>query len=209
MTVAPTATIGWAAMTKSTESPLLAATRALSDDLERFEKLSGELSRLVINSDKALQRAARGLLECSEHETKLAESLRGFAQAMQAMQASQQRCMEQTTLATERVRQRQQQRAQLQERLLLLSQNAGDISNLAGALPESSTDASADLLSRLQAVAERLELVIAEAGEVCQLAHDEDWTDVERDTQSLKQQLLAAKNRVRLSLSKLAENAPS
>lgn len=196
-------------MTKSTESPLLAAVRALSDDLERFEKLSGELSRLVINSDKTLQRAARGLLECSEHEAKLAESLRGFASAMQTMQATQQHCLEQTALATERVRQRQQQRAQLQERLQLLSQNAGDISNLAGAVPESSDGASPDLLSRLHAVADRLELVITEAGEVSQLAHDDDWTDVERDTQSLKQQLLAAKNRVRLSLSKLSENAPS
>jgi uncharacterized phage infection (PIP) family protein YhgE len=196
-------------MTKSTESPLLATVRALSDDLERFEKLSGELSRLAINSDKTLQRAARGLLECSEHEAKLAESLREFASAMQAMQASQQRCLEQTALATERVRQRQQQRAQLQERLQLLSENAGSIGNLASTLPESPNSASSDLLSHLQTVAERLELVITEAAEVCRLAHDDDWTDVERDTQSLKQQLLAAKNRVRLSLSKLAESAPS
>ena len=196
-------------MTKGTESSLLAATRALSDDLDRFEKLSSELSRLVINSDKTLQRARRGLLECSEHEGKLAESLRGFALAMQTMQAMQQRCMDQTAQATERVRLRQEQRALLQERLQQLGGNASEISSLAASLPESPDRASGELLGRLQEVAQRLELVIAEAAEVSRLAHEDDWTDVERDTDSLKQQLLAAKNRVRLSLSKLAESAPS
>jgi chromosome segregation ATPase len=196
-------------MTHGTESSLLAAARALSEDLERFEKLSGELSRLVINSDKTLQRARRGLLECSEHEGKLAESLRGFALAMQSMQAMQQRCLEQTAEATERVRQRQEQRARLQERLQQLGRNAGEISGLAAALPESPERTSTELLGRLQEVAQRLESVIAEAAAVAELAHDEDWSDVERDTNALKQQLLAAKNRVRLSLSKLAEGAPS
>jgi hypothetical protein len=196
-------------MSKNTESPLLAAARSLSEDLERFEALSGELSRLAINSDKTLQRACRGLLECSEHETKLAESLRGFAAAMQVMQATQQRCMEQAAIATQRVRQRQEQRAQLQERLQRLSQKANEISSPAATLPEAPTSASSDVLAPLQEIARRLELVIAEAAEVCELARKDEWADVQRDTQSLEQQLHAAKNRVQIGLRKLAQDAPS
>jgi hypothetical protein len=197
------------AMSKNNESPLLAAARALSDDLERFAALSTELGRLVINSDKTLQRARRSLLECSEQETKLAESLRQFALAMQAMQETQHRCMEQTTAATERVRQRQEQRAQLQDRLRLLSQNAREVNGPALDLPESSDAASSDVLGPLHEIARRLELVIAEAAEVSELARADDWVDVERDTHSLEQQLLAAKNRVQLGLRKLARDAPS
>jgi hypothetical protein len=196
-------------MSKNPESQLLAAARSLSDDLERFEKLTSELERLVINSDKTLQRAGRSLLECSEHETKLAESLRGFAIAMQAMQATQQRCMERAAAATERVRQRQAQRVQLQERLQLLSQKASEVSRPAASLPESSSPASTEVLSPLQEIARRLELIIVEAAEVLELARKDEWADVERDTHSLEQQLQAAKNRVQLGLRKLAEGAPS
>lgn len=196
-------------MSKPNESPLLAAARALSDDLEHFEKLSLELSRLVINSDKSLQRARRGLLECSEHEAKLAESLRGFAAAMQGVQTSQQRCLQQTATATERVQKRQEQRAQLQERLLRLSQKASEVTAPADSLPDAPGSEAADLLAPLHEIVRRLELVIAEAGEVSELARADDWADVERDTRSLEQQLLATKNRIQLSLRKVAQEAPS
>jgi hypothetical protein len=182
-------------MSKSTESPLLAAARALADDLQHFEQLSAELGRLVINSDKTLQRARKGLQECSEHEAKLAESLRGFAGAMQAMQALQQRCMEQTALATERVRQRQEERAQLQ-------QPVAD-------LPEAPDAVPGGMLGPLQEVWRRLEAVIAEAGQVTELARQGNWSDLERDTHSLEQQLQATRNRVLMGLRRLANDAPS
>lgn len=196
-------------MSKSTESPLLIAARALSDDLQHFEQLSAELGRLVINSEKTLQRARKGLQECSEHEAKLAESLRRFASAMQAMQALQQRCMEQTALATERVRQRQEERAQLQQRLQSLGDNARDVSAPVAALGEGSEGVANDALGPLQEVARRLELVIAEATDVTELARQGEWADLERDTHSLEQQLQAARNRVLIGLRRLAQDAPS
>jgi hypothetical protein len=196
-------------MSKSTESPLLSAARTLSDDLQHFEQMSAELGRLVINSEKTLQRARKGLQECSEHEAKLAESLRCFALAMQTMQALQQRCMEQTALATERVRQRQEERVKLQERLQLLGESARDLSAPVAALPEGSEAVPSDALGPLQEVARRLESVIAEATEVTELARQGDWSDLERDTQSLEQQLQSARNRVLIGLRRLAQDAPS
>src|SRR5690349_13436 len=106
-------------MTKQQESPLVLAARRLTDDLQRFEEQSGELGRLPINSEKSLQRARQGLEACAEHGTKLAHSLRDFAVAMQEMQAAQQRCMDLTSAAAQRVHQRGTQRASLQERLNL------------------------------------------------------------------------------------------
>ena len=195
-------------MSKTAESPLLSAARTLSDDLQHFEQLSAELGRLAINSEKSLVRARKGLQECSEHEAKLAESLRGFAGAMQAMQALQQRCMEQTALAAERVRKRQEERLQLQERLQLLGDNARAVSTPVADLAEGAEGAG-DALAPMQEVARRLEAVIAEAAEVTELARQGDWADLERDTHSLEQQLQATRNRVLIGLRRLAQDAPS
>ena len=196
-------------MSKATESPLVAAARLLADDLSRFEALSTEVGRQAINSEKSLQRARQGLLACAEHESKLAESLRSFALAMQSVQTTQHRCMDLTAAAAQRIQERQQQRADLQERLVLLGEKAREVSTPVAALPEASDALSGDMLDPLQEVERRLDAIIAEAAEVCALAQRDDWGDVERDTRSLEQQLQAVRNRVLLFRRKLSETAPS
>lgn len=195
-------------MSKNLESPLVSAARTLSEGLATFEALSEELSRAVINSDKSLQRARRGLQDCAAHSVQLAESLQSFADAMQRMQAAQERCLQLTAAATERVRQRQEQRARVEERLAELVARAREVGAPALELPAGETSSSA-LLASLQEVMRRLDALIADAGEVAALARDDEWADLERDTRSLEQQLLATRNRAKLSLSKLAQGAPS
>lgn len=197
-------------MSKTAESPLVAAARALTEHLTRFEEVSSSVASAPINSEKALSRARKSLLECSEHEGRLAESLRNLAQAMQAMQQQQQRCVEHTAVAAERIRQRQDERLALQERLLKLGDNAREVSAPVAALPEGANEpGSTEAIAPLQEVVRRLEAVIAEAAEVTALARQGDWADLERDTHSLEQQLQSARNRVLLGLRKLAEDAPS
>jgi len=196
-------------MNKLQESPLVLAARRLTDELERFEALSGELGRVAINSDKSLHRARQGLEECAEHEAKLADSLRGFAQAMQDTQAAQVRCMELASAAAVRVQQRQEQRTELQRRLAVLGQNAREVSAPVASLPEGSEGVSGDALGPLQEVERRLDAVIAEAGEVGDAAQRDDWNDLQRDTQALQQQLQALRNKVLLLRRKLAQTAAS
>jgi hypothetical protein len=197
-------------MSKTAESPLVAAARALSEHLARFEETSLEAARAPINSEKALNRARKSLQECSEHEGKLAASLRDLAAAMQGMQAQQQRCVEHTALAAERIRQRQDERLALQDRLLRLGDNAREVSAPVAALPEGANEpGSTQAIGPLQEVVRRLEAVIAEAAAVTALAHEGDWADLERDTHSLEQQLQSARNRVLIGLRKLSEEAPS
>src|SRR2546423_15345501 len=104
-------------MSKGSESPLVVAARLLADDLSRFEALSAEVGRQAINSEKSLLRARQSLQACADHETKLAESLRGFALAMQSIQTTQHGCMDSIAAAAKRVQERQEQRAKLQVRL--------------------------------------------------------------------------------------------
>ena len=196
-------------MSKTQENPLVVAARQLAEELERFESLSGELERMAINSEKSLQRARQGLEACAEHEAKLAERLRGFAQAMQETQAAQLRCIEQASAATGRIQERQAQRGELQRRLAVLGQKAREVSAPVASLPEGSTAVSGDMLGPLQEVERRLDAVIAEAGDVRSTAQREDWHDLQRDTQALEQQLQALRNKILLLRRKLAQTAAS
>lgn len=194
---------------KTSESPLLAAARQLSEHLSRFESLSEELSRLTLNSDKSLQRAHQSLEACSTHEAALAQSLRAFAEAMQGMQQTQQRCMEVTAQAAGRIAARQAERTQLQARLAALGANARQVSAPVAELAAQGPAETDALLVSLQEVERRLDGVIAEATELCELSRAGDWADLERDTQSLREQLQALRNRVLLMRRKLANDAPS
>lgn len=195
-------------MSKTPESPLLAAARALTEDVSRFESLSQELNRLPINSEKSLQRARQGLQTCLEHENKLAQSLRSFAEAMQAMQESQRRCMDLTAAAAARTQQRQEQRTQLEQRLARLGASAREISQPVAQLFEAPGEAPS-LLAPLAEVERRLDGVIADALSLSDTARQDEWHDLERDTQSLREQLQALRNRVLLMRRKLSHDAPS
>ena len=196
-------------MSKSNESPLVAAVRQLDADLKRFEQLSGELLRSQLNSEKSLQRARQALESCSAHETKLVESLRVFAEAMQGMQQLQHACMDATGQAARRISERHAERAKLQDRLALLGENARAVSAPVSELQQADGSPSPEMLGPLGEVERRLDAVIAEASELCELSRQGDWTDLERDTQSLREQLQALRNRVLLTHRKLLADAPS
>jgi hypothetical protein len=195
-------------MSKNQESPLLSAARALAENVGRFEMLSQELSRLPVNSDKSLQRARQALQACSDHEAKLAQSLRAFAEAMQAMQESQRHCMGVTAEAAARVQKRQEQRALLEQRLAQLGTSAREVSQPVAALFEAPGE-SPDLMAPLAEVERRLDGVIADANGLCEAARADEWHDLERDTQSLREQLQALRNRVLLMRRKLSQIAAS
>jgi hypothetical protein len=183
---------------KKNEGPLTAASQALEDELRTFEELVEELARLHVNSDKTLQRARHSLEACSEFEQKLAGRLRAFAEAMQLMQAKQQECMKTALEHAQRIQQRNDARNALLERVNALGLRARDINAPMNELvaDEASHGDAAHVLARIQDVGERLEAVIAEAAAVACAAKEEDWQDIARDADVLKQQLQSARNKV-------------
>jgi uncharacterized coiled-coil DUF342 family protein len=195
-------------MSKNTDTPLLAAARALAEDVTRFETLSLELARLPLNSEKSLQRGRQALQACSEHETKLAQSLRGFAEAMQAVQQSQRQSMDRTAEAAQRVQKRQEERSELERRVAQLGNQAREVSQPVAGLVEA-PGTSPDVLAPLAEVGRRLDAVIDDAGSVYELAQQGEWNDLERETQSLREQLQSLRNRVLLMRRKLSSEAAS
>lgn len=196
------------ASNKAPESPLVLAARELTEQLARFAAQSEELSRLTINSDKALARARQGLEACSTHEAALARALRAFAEAMQGVQLTQQRCVDVTAATAGRIAARQTERVELQSRLAALGESARLVSEPVTQLAAGGEDPGA-LLGSLQEVERRLDAVIVEATTLSELSRAGDWADLERETQGSREQLQALRNRVLLMRRKLADSAPS
>ena len=196
---------------KKNEGPLTAAALALENELRTFEDLVDDLARLHVNSDKTLQRARQNLESCAEFEQKLAARLKAFAEAMQLMQAKQQECMKTALEHAQRIQQRNDARNALLERVNALGLRARDIN---APMNELVTDEAAHgdanhVLAKIQDVGERLEAVIAEAAAVATAAREEDWQDVARDADVLKQQLQSARNKVLVAQRNVASRAPS
>ena len=198
------------ASAKNPGGPLAQAAAALENELRRYEETAADLEKTALTSDKTLQRARKVLEECSAHQEKLSVLLPEFAQAMQAVQAKQQQCMETTARGTARIKERFEARMALLERVAALGQRAQEINGPVAAVMESEGEHTpADLLKSLEEVSARTEAVILEAGEVHAAAQTDDWQDIARDTDALRQQLQAARNKILVAQRSVAERAPS
>jgi chromosome segregation ATPase len=196
-------------MNQKSETPLSDAANQIEGELSRFEKLLHELSRPV-STEKALQRARMSIEECSNSEERLAGHLTVFAQAIQSIQARQQRCMELLNERVAQIQERHSDRSALVERMALLGKRTSEISKPIVSLEESVWNAvTPELLTSVAEVSARLEDAIGEASQIAASARQSDWTDLARDADMLKQQLQSVRNQVLLGQRKLAGQAPS
>jgi hypothetical protein len=196
--------------TKTPQGPLTAAAAALESELRKYEETIAELEKISLTSEKTLQRGGKVLEECAAHQQKLAQLLPEFAQAMQTVQAKQQACVEITARETVRIKERFEDRMALLERVAALGQKAQDISGPAAEVANSEGERSpSEVLKTLEEVGSRTEAVIAEAASVHEQAQNSDWQDIARDTEALRQQLQAARNKILLAQRTVAERAPS
>jgi len=181
-------------MRKTNEGPLAAAALAIEAELDAFEQTIAELDGISVNSEKTLQRAGRALQECANHEERLAELLPALAAAMGTVQARQTRCVERTASATERLKERFEQRSGLVASLASVGDQAQGINESGKALLKGESAGGA--ASALAALARQLEGVIADVARVEEQAKTDGWSDVAREAEGLKSQLQSARNRV-------------
>jgi len=207
---------------KTPPGPLAMAASALESELRRYEETSTQLESLPLNSEKTLQRARKVLEECAAHQEALAVLLPAFAQAMQAAQNRQEKCMTVTAEGTQRIKVRFNERVALLERVAALGHRAQEIhqpiAELSAALSEPTNAEEAEnqnrnqpavVLKSLEEVNARTEAVIEEAESVRKAATEAEWLDIARDAQTLKEQLQSARNKILVAQRNVASRAPS
>jgi hypothetical protein len=175
-------------------------------ELERYEKISGELSRTSVKSQKTLHRTQRLLTESAECEDALGQRLRSLLESMNGARDRQQSCMEQTMAAAKNLQTRANEFTALLERVAALGNRARETSEPAvaaiersrgvGPLGADAPPGEPGLLGSLETLGDQMLSIIREAELISHDADVGDWPDIARDVQSLRQQMVSAHGRV-------------
>lgn len=184
-------------------SSFVEAAAALEAELERFEAIAAAVGRAPLNSQKAIEHAARLTRDASEAQGRYAQRL----QALVAMVGSTgERQHVAAATINDRVAEidaRTTAHTALERRLGELGEEARGINARAqgaigaGGVP-SSPERLSELIGALGEIGERMDAAVASALDIARDATASDFVDVARQADSLRQQLLATRNRVGL-----------
>lgn len=188
---------------KSPSSELVAAAEALESQLTRFESLADQLHKSPLNSEKSLERASKLLRDVAEQDQVLNASVSALVAAVTAARDRQQTQAEAVNARALELQQRAETFKSLLERYGELGKSAAELNQrmqeFAAKRAQAQTpEQNTELVGTLDALNERMVQVAEEAQSVTKLAEEQDFTDVGRQADSLRQQLLSARNKLGL-----------
>jgi hypothetical protein len=174
-------------MTKSGKASELAeAALALDQELRRFEELTEQADRVKLNSEKNLERATDALSRAAQSQ----DRIQGQVQRLVAAVAAARQKQEQDAAALlERARQIAERRTRFAE----VQQRMGGLGQMAKEVQEGLKQGTD--LDQIQA---RMQEVADGAAEIGRDAQEGEMEDLARQADTLRQQVLAAKNKVAL-----------
>lgn len=193
------------------ESPLVLAAAELDEELRRYDALAEEAKRSHINSGKTLERAVRVVQESTAHNESVHEKLRGLVTQIEEARKRQVESLNVLLEAAQRAQARSQQYEALLERFSALGESARHVNTLAVEADAKRQAGAAEpaFLQGLDDVQTQMAAVVAEAEALVVLATEQEWTDLERQADSVRQQVLAAKNKLIAARRAIAGRSPS
>jgi hypothetical protein len=200
-------------MTKPPEEkePLVTAAVALMEELSRYEKLTDEVSRTAVNSEKTLVRATRAVQDASECHQRIMEHVGALSAAMTQVRSRQENDVTRMADAARKLSDRAATFQSLIGRYGALADNARSLNVRASEIVARKAS-GADGRELLQAIGEilaRADEIVARAEELAEAARSGDFDDLARSADALKQQMQSARNRITLAQRALAERTPS
>lgn len=162
------------------------AAAALDAELRRFDQIAELLSRLKLDSEKNLDRAARAVQEAAQSEEKVVAAVRDLVAAVA------------------RARERQEGQARsVAERAREVGTRRQELQTIVGSFAELGVEASAINLilkegGNLGEAAERMEKIAGSAKTLRDDAENRDFAEAARQAESLRQQMLSARNKLKL-----------
>jgi DNA repair exonuclease SbcCD ATPase subunit len=175
---------------------------ALEDELQRMATLTREAQRLPLDSQKNLERTQQKLAELGAVDERLQPLVARLMQAVQGLAEEQQANAAALTARAEELRRRREVFQQLMASYAGLGTASQELNALvqafaAGARREGASAPVGEPPS-LEVVQATMTRLLERAGEVAQAAQREGFEDVAGQADSLRQQLLSARNRLEL-----------
>jgi chromosome segregation ATPase len=188
---------------KPPSSELTSAAEALEAQLRRFESLADQFRRSPLNSEKSLERASKLLRDVAEQDGLLNASVSALVAAVAKTRDRQQQEADSVNAHALHLQQRAELFKALLERYGALGQSAAELNQRMQEFATQRAQAqgeehNAALLQSLEALQERMGQVADEARAVVEQAEAQDFADVGRQAESLRQQILSARNKLGL-----------
>lgn len=194
---------------RASETEFLRAAHAVDDELEHFQRAVEAVQRGPLNSAKGLERAAQSLTQVTEAEQRLGAAMQALSGALNQAHALQQ---EQAQQAVERAKIIAVRTAEFQKLMegyralgtaaTALNGETAELLRRKKELKEIRDPAdraeTAALVGDVQALQAKLSGVAEVAQKLMETARATDFEDVARQADSVRQQLLAASNKLAL-----------
>jgi hypothetical protein len=185
-------------------SELAAVAAALDADLQRFEQLAQAVARDRLASGRDLERVARRLAESTEVQASIGLRVSELVAGFEAARRRQDESAEQIRASAAELEARTAQYRELMDGFAALGEETGKLNEAARQPGEAedgaALDAAADRPQDLLAWAQRIEQLVERAKRLGERAREVGFSDLVRLFDSLRQQLLSARNRLKLGL---------
>lgn len=181
------------------DSELLAAATALDEELGKFERLTEKLRSSPFASQKSLEKAADTLRQLSESDQELGRRVASMVQAITSARERQQKQAELVEARALELQQRTLTYQQLMEGYGVVGGSARQLHDLLSKLVGNQAPRrTPEFEEGLRELLRGLLAVAAAAKDLAERAGDEGFSDVERLADGLRQQILAAMNKVKV-----------
>lgn len=188
---------------KQDPTQLEQAAEGVEEELRRFEALADTVLRTPLDSEKNLERASRALREVAESDERLVAQLQKLVAAVGSIRDRQQEHARGVNARAEELQARTQAFQELLQRYAGLGRSASELNAVVqdiAARRQKATTAEDNraLAGSLDQLLERMGQVAEEAQGLAGAATEQDFTDIARQADSLRQQLLSARNKMAL-----------
>jgi hypothetical protein len=191
--------------------PLVAAATAVDEELSQYDQLARDAKRVELDSEKSLARVARILEAATTRQPHIQEKLRALVREIEAAQGRQQASLDALVEVSRALAARAGELETLLGRFASLGESAKAVNQLTGELAARKSGGATDgeLLDGLRTLESRIETVIVDADGLAKDAEQNQWPDIARQADAIRQQVAAAKNKLSLAYRTVSERAPS
>ena len=192
---------------QSESSELVNAATAIEAELRKFESLAEEVRTGELRSQKHLEKMGKLLTQVADCDERMVANMRMLLSVLNGWRERQQALAAEVNERALVLQERTKVYQSLMERFAQLGQEASSLSGhmheIAGRTQQGEPMKAEDIISSLQTMNDRMTQVAENAGKLASDAEAQDFLDVSRDAESLRQQLLSARNRANLLQQKL------
>jgi len=163
------------------------AALALDRELRRFEDLAGQASRMKLSTEKNVERATEALTRAAECQDRIFAHVRTLVAAVGEAREKQEADAAALVSRAEQIAARRKEFAEVLQRMAGLGRMAKEVHDALQADP-----------AGVEGLGERMREIADEAGEIGRVAQEREMEDVARQAEVLRQQILAARNKIAL-----------